>query len=118
MSDKEYKSIKVKGEVYEDLKRMGKGIGKAVEILVESQKQEVERKIDDVRGLGEDIAAIMLKQGIFDIKFAGAGVQEVIEDGDTLRIRGFVNIVIANEDARAKIIEVLRGKEEKEDGET
>ena len=114
MSEEEWKSIKVKKGVYEDLKRMGKGIGKAVEILVKTQKSEVEKKIEDVKGLGSDIAQIMLEHGIFDIKFAGAGVEEVEENGDTLQIRGFVNVVIANEEARELVIEALTGKEKEE----
>jgi len=119
MSDEEYKSIKVKGRVYKDLKRMGKGIGKAVEILVDSQKIEIEQKIEDVTGLGSEIAAIMLEHGIFDIRFKGAGIQDVTENGDMLTIRGFVNIVINNEEARERIIEALQGrKEEEEEGET
>ena len=117
MGKEKYKSIKVKEGVYEDLKRMGKGIGEAVEILVKTQKQEIERKVDDVKELGSDIAAIMLEQGIFDIKFRGAGVQDVEENGDVVTVRGFVNVEIANEEARAKIIEVLKGEEGEEEEE-
>ena len=112
VSKEKYKSIKVKEGVYKDLKRMGKGIGEAVEILVEAQKESVEKKIEDVKGLGSDIAEIMLEHGIFDIKFKGAGVQDIEENGDVVTIRGFVNVEIANEEARAKLIEVLEGKEE------
>lgn len=113
-----WKSIKVKEKVYEDLKRMGVGIGKAVEILAKSQKEEIESKIEDIKGVGADIAEIMFEHGIFDIRFAGAGFHDVIEDGDILQIRGFVNVVVPNEEARAKIIETLKGGEaEEEEGE-
>ena len=113
-----WKSIKVKEGVYDDLKRMGVGIGKAVEILTKTQKEEIESKIEDIKGLGSDIATIMLEHGIFDIRFAGANIQDVIEDGDILQIKGFVNVVVPSEEARAQIIEALKGGEaEEEEGE-
>ena len=117
MSKEAWKSIKVKKGVYEDLKRMGVGIGKAVEILAKQQQEAIERKIEDVKGLGSDIAEIMLEHGIFDIRFAGANIQEVEENGDQVQIRGFVNIIIPNEEARAKLVEVLKGQSEEEEEE-
>lgn len=115
--EQEWKSIKVKEGVYEDLKRMGVGIGKAVEILAAQQKELLGRKIEDVKELGSDIAEIMLEHGIFDIKFAGVGIQEVKEEGEMIQIRGFVKIIIANEEARKKVIETLAPREEEEEEE-
>lgn len=112
----EWKSIKVKESVYKDLKKMGKGISQAVEILVKSQKEEIETKIEDVKDVADDIAAILLEQGIFDIRFAGAGVKDITENGDTVEIKGFIRVVIPNAEARQKLIEVLKGKEDEENG--
>lgn len=112
-----WKSIKVKEKVYEDLKKMGKGISGAVEILVKNQKEKIERKIEDVKEISNELAAIMLEQGIFDIRFKGAGVTDVIEDGDTITVRGFVNVLIPNDEARQKIIQVLKGEKEEEEEE-
>lgn len=114
----EWKSIKVKESVYKDLKKMGTGISGAVEILVKDQKDKIERKIEDVKEISNELAAIMLEQGIFDIRFKGAGVTDVIENGNTITVRGFINVLIPNEEARQRIIEVLKGeKGEKEEAE-
>ena len=110
MSD-EWQTIKVKDRVYKELKDMGIGISKAVEVLVDMQKQAIENKIADIKSLGNDIAEILFKYGVFDIRFAGAGIQNITEQGDTLQSRGFVNIKIPNAEARAKIIELLKGGE-------
>lgn len=108
----EWKSIKIKEKVYESLKKMGKGISGAVEILVKDQQEKIERKIEDVKEISNELAAIMLEQGIFDIRFKGAGVSDVIEDGDTITVRGFINVLIPNQEARQRIIEVLKGEKE------
>jgi len=110
MSD-EWKTIKIKRETYEELKRMGEGISKAVETLVKAQKEAFQRKIEDIEETAGEIADILLRSGIFDIKFRGAGISGVEEDGTILRIRGFVNIDIPNDEARTEIIRVLKGEE-------
>lgn len=113
----EWKSIKVKKRTYEDLKKMGKGISQAVEILVESQKEEIETKIEDIKDVADDVAQILLEHGVFDIRFAGAGVEDIKEDGETITVKGFIRVIIPHEEARAKLIEVLKGKEKAEEEE-
>lgn len=113
----EWKSIKVKESTYKNLKKMGKGISQAVELLVEQQKEQIETKIQDVKAVADDIAGILMEHGVFDIKFAGAGIQDITEHGETVCIKGFVRVTIPNEEARAKLVEVLKGKEEEEEEE-
>ena len=115
MSD-EWKTIKVKKETYEELKRMGEGISRAVDTLVKAQKEAFQKKIEDIEETAGEIADILLRSGIFDVKFRGAGISGVEEDGTILRVRGFVNIDIPNDEARAEIVRLLRGEEvEQED---
>jgi predicted CopG family antitoxin len=104
---KEYKSIKVKEDVYEGLKKMGVGLSKAVEVLLKKQREEIERKIDDVGRIGSEIAEIMLRHGFFDIKILKTAIIDVEEDGDILNIKGCISLSIPNEEARIKIKEVL-----------
>ena len=112
----DWKTIKVRKETYEELKRMGEGISKAVDTLVKAQKEAFQKKIEDIEETAGEIADILLRSGIFDIKFRGAGINGVEEDGTILRIRGFVNIDIPNDEARAEIVRLLRGEEvEQED---
>ena len=105
----EWKTIKVRRETYEELKRMGEGISRAVDLLVKTQKEAFQRKVKDIEKTAGEIADILLRSGIFDIKFRGAGISGVEEDGTLIRIRGFVDIDIPNDEARAEIIRVLEG---------
>jgi len=111
--DKEgYKTIKVKESAYDDLKRMGVGIGAAVDILVKSQRKQIEKKIEDIKGMSDEVAQLMLQHGIFDVKFSGAGITEVFEEGNIVHIKGYANIDIPDPEARASLIEILKSKEE------
>lgn len=107
-----WKSIKIRESTYEELKKMGEGISKAVEILVEDKKSRIKRKIQDVKNISNDIAQILLEHGVFDIRFTGAGIQSVREDGDVVNITGVVGLRIPNSEARNKIVQVLTGEEE------
>lgn len=108
---REWKTIKVTEETYEELKKMGKGIGKAVEILVEGQKKAFEEKLEDVEGIAEDIAAVLFESGIFDIRFKGFGVDDITEEGTMIHVRGFIDIDIPNAEAREQIIAIVKGEE-------
>jgi len=113
----EFKTIKVRKETYDELKRLGVGISKAVEILVEEQKHRIQRKIDDIRAVGKDIANILLEHGVFDIRFKGAEITDVQVDGDTIYITARAGVSIPNEEARMKILEVIGvGGESGEEG--
>lgn len=111
---KEYQSIKVRKDVYDDLKRMGVGIGKAIEILVKTQQEQITRKIENIEAVSNDIVELMLQHGVFDIRFAGAGINSVVEADKVVQINGYVNISIPNEEARTKLVEILRGEEGEE----
>ena len=112
---KEWRSIKVPEETYEELKGMDKGIGKAVELLVKEQKERFEKKLEDIEMSAGEIANIMLEAGLFDIKLRGMGVSDIEENGSMIRFKGYINVEIPNDDARAQILEVLKGKEEEEE---
>jgi hypothetical protein len=107
--DGEYKTVKVRKDTYEALKRMGVGIGKAIEMLVKQQEQAVTRKIEDIEKAGRELAELFLKHGLFDIKLNGAGISGVTESGDVVRVSGYIDIRIPNDEARQKLVEVLKG---------
>lgn len=109
---KEWRSIKVRENTYEELKKMGEGIGKAVDILVKEQKERFEEKIGEVDELAGDIATVLFDSGIFDVKFKGMVVEKAAEYGSLVRFRGYVDIDIPNADARTRIIDLLTGEEE------
>jgi predicted CopG family antitoxin len=108
---RKYKTVKVSEDVYKQLKDMGVGISKALEIMVESQKGAIESKVRSIEASAREIAEIMFQKGIFDIRLKGGGVSSVEEDGDDLVIYGFVRISIPDDELRAKVMEVLEGKE-------
>lgn len=112
---KEYKSIKVPEETYKDLKDLGKGIGKAVEVLVDEQKERFTEQIENIEGIADDLAEVIFESGIFDIKFKGMAIEEIEEVGDLLRIKGVVRVEIPNEDARYQIMTILKREETEDD---
>lgn len=114
---KEWRSIKVRENTYEELKKMGEGIGKAVDILVKEQREAFEKKIGEVDELAGDIATVLFDSGIFDIKFKGMVVEKAAEYGSLVRFRGYVDIDIPNAEARIQIIDLLTGEEEEEEEE-
>ena len=108
-----FKSIKVKESTREGLrelaKDMGVGIGKAVDILVETRQTAITKKIEDISEISDEIAEILLSSGLLDIKFEGAGVETVNLEGDSILVHGFIRVGIADDDARQEIYEVLKG---------
>ena len=112
-AEKKWESIKVKTATREKLrsaaKNMGVGIGAAVETLVEAREKAITQKIEDIGEIGDEIASIILDSGLFDIKFRGAGVETASVDGDCLLIHGYISVEIPDEDAREKILEVIKG---------
>ena len=108
---KEWQSIKVEKGVHENLKDlskdMGVGIGKAVEVLVETRRSAVTKKIEDISEISGEIADILLESGLLDIKFKGAGIENASIDGDCLFIHGYISVEIPDASARKEIYEVL-----------
>jgi len=110
------KSIKVSEETHKQLEEMGIGISKAVEILAEEGTEAVEKKIEEISQLGEELGTIMLERGLFDIRFAGASITDVKEDGEIVDINARIKIAISDDKARKAVIEALKPKkEEKQD---
>jgi len=109
------KSIKVPEETHKQLEEMGVGISKAVEILAEEGTEAVEKKIEEISQLGEELGTILLERGLFDIRFAGASIVDIKEDGEIVDINARIKIAIADEEARKAVIEALKPKEEKKD---
>lgn len=110
----EYKTIKVKPEVYEKLKSMGVGIGRGVEILVKSRKKQFEEQIQEVSEVGDSIAGALLSAGVFDIKIAKTGINAVSEKDDIISIRGFIDLKVPNEESRQTLLELIRNRVEGE----
>ena len=116
MEMSEWKSIKVRKEIYEKLKGMGVGISKAIEILVKAQKKQIERRFVELEKAADELVKYMFEKGVFDIKITGASVTSVEEIGSTVRIEGCIDVYIPDEDIRRKIVEMLGG-ERSEQGE-
>ena len=106
----EWKTIKVKKDTYEALKKMGVGIGRAVDLLVRLQKKRIERKIEDISEAASEIADILVKHGLFSIRLDSCGIESVEVEGDQVHVRGYANLIIPDEEVRNKIIEILRGE--------
>lgn len=122
MSGKEpekWKSIKVRESTYEDLQRMGKGISKAIDMLVEEKKEKIETELGDLKEVSNEVAKTLMEYGVFDIRFTGVSISDIEEDGDVLRIKGFIGLRVPNAEARERLIEILSRKpvEETTEGE-
>ena len=108
----EWTSIKVKKEVRDKLREnaqaMGVGVGKAVEILVEARQEAISQKIENIEEIGNEIADILLSSGLLDIKFRGAGVEDINIDDKCIYIHGFIKIEIPDEKARLEIYRVIK----------
>jgi len=100
-----YANIKVKKETYQELKRLGVGISKAVETLAAAQKEAIQEKIGEVSEIGKELADIMMEKGLLDIKFKGLKVESASEEGEDVIFRGLVRIGIPNAEARAQLLE-------------
>ncbi len=109
---KKYESIKVKVETREKLRDaaegMGVGIGKAVEILVETRQQAISDKIGDLNEITGEIADILLSSGMLDVKFKGSGIDSVTMEDDCVIIHGFIKAGITDADAREEIFRVIK----------
>ena len=110
MSEEKWRTIKVKKETYEQLKKMGVGIGRAVDLLVRLQKKKLERKIEDIREAASEIADILVEHGLFSIRVGSCGIESVEVEGDQVYVKGYANLIIPDEEVRNKIIEILRGE--------
>jgi hypothetical protein len=108
---KEYKSVKVPQKTYDQLKAMGQGYGKALEVIVESQKQAIEQKVTEIGEIGRRLYEEVLAKGLFNIKIAGVRVGEVREDGNNIFINLEAIIEVPDVDARRAIMDAVKPKE-------
>lgn len=104
----DWKSVKIKASTKEGLEEMGVGIGKAVEMLVEAKRSAVTDKIDDISGITEEIADILLESGLLDITFRGSGVEKVSMEDDCIIVHGYIRAGIVDDNARQEIFEVIK----------
>jgi hypothetical protein len=111
----EWKSIKVKEGTYDELQKMGKGIGGAIEMLVNAKKQAVSDKMDNISDISSELADIMFTSGIFDIKFGGSGIDKVELTDNGVTLHGYICIGIDDKDAREEVYKVLSDGLERED---
>jgi len=114
---KEWVSAKIPKDVHEKLKEGGKGIGEALEIMVKSQEEAFEKKLGSIEELGTELADTLLQYGIPEIRFAGADITDVTEEGTQVVILGKLRIEIGDADARKSVIEVLKPKPIEKGGE-
>ena len=103
----DFKSIKVKESTYEEIKGMGVGISKAMELLVSAKKDAVTKKMGDLTEISSELVDIMLASGVFDIKFRGSGLESIELQDDGIIIRGFITVGISDKDAREEVYRVL-----------
>jgi predicted CopG family antitoxin len=102
-----WKTVKIRTETYEQLKKLGTGISEAIDILVKEKASEIETSLEQASVLGRQIADEMLKAGLWNIRFRGFKIDSVDSKGETVSISGRVMIDIPSESAREKIIEVI-----------
>lgn len=106
--------MKVPKEVHNHLKSYGKGIGKALEIMMRTQEKVIAGKLEEVQKVGSDIADILFEQGFFDIRVVGTAIENIDIDDSVLTIRGHIAISIENPAARQQIYELLTRSNEEE----
>lgn len=104
----EWKTIKIKKDTYDTIKRMGVGIGKAVELMAKYQAESVEKKIENIRSEAESIADLLSSHGVFDIKFLNSKISEIEEVGDILNLKVVISLLIPNEEVRSSFKEILK----------
>lgn len=70
--------------------------------------------MQDLADISEDLADIILESGLFDIKFEGAAIESIKENGDSLDLYAKIRIGIPDDEARAKVLEALNPQKEEE----
>ena len=71
------------------------------------QERKLEEKINDLHRVGSDIAEILFRYGVFNIKLKSASIKNVREVDDTLIVEGEVVVQIPHDEVRSRIMEVL-----------
>jgi len=111
----EWKSIKVKKNVYDAIKRIGGGsISKALELIVKAQQRKIERKLGEINEIANEIVQLMFKHGLFSIKLAGFAIDSVELDGEYLNIKGNIRLYIPSEELRSKMYDLFKAKVEEQ----
>ncbi len=107
----EYKTIKVKKEVYNKLKELGgESLSKSIEDLINAAHAKVSKKLSDARAAADEIAKYLISHGYFDIKLRDAGITKVNVSDNLITIQGQITIHIPNREILNKIINILRDR--------
>jgi len=114
---KEWTTIKLPKETKEKLEKMGKGIGKAIETLVEEKEDAVSKHLEEIRDIGDELVEELLESGFLDIRFAGINMDDVFESGTQIVVKGTVRVEIPDEHTRKTVIDILAKREVSEGGE-
>lgn len=112
----EWKSVKIREDIYKQLKDMGIGISKAIEILLEEQRKRIEEKFQSIEQITAEIFEEMVKNGFFNITLKGFCILDVHEENEDIIISGIVAINVPNSKVRKKIVEKLKPKVGEKDG--
>ena len=110
--DDKWKSVKVTGKTYDQLKAMGQPFGKALETIVTAQKEALEEHVQEIGEIGRRIYEEVLARGLFNIKIAGVKISEVAEVGNDITINLSLVVEVPDADARKAIIEAVKPKAE------
>ena len=114
----EWKSVKIKGETYERLKKLGgESISKSIDDLIGAAQSRFEETISDAKSAAQDIANYLVTHGYFDIRFRNLAISNVSVQGDVLHLRLLAEIKVPNKEVLEKIVGILKDRGVKVEGE-
>ncbi|MCM8802831.1 MAG: hypothetical protein NC827_05945 [Candidatus Omnitrophica bacterium] len=102
MSEEEWKSIKIKKDVYEELKRQGVSISEAIKLLVEKEKERIEEKMLSIEKSAKEFLPYLLKAGLFNIKISGIILNGYEEADDNIIVDGKIIFNIRSYEVRER----------------
>jgi len=114
---KEWTTIKIGKETKEKIEKMGKGIGKAIETLVEEKEDAVSKHLEEIKDMSDELVEELMASGFLDIRFAGISMDDIAEEGSQIVVKGTVRVEIPDEHTRKTVINILAKKEVNEVGE-
>ena len=106
-----WKSIKVKEDVYRMLKNIGGGsIKKAIELLLKTQQKRIEEKFAEISEVGRELAELLFRYGIFSIKIVGGNIENISQSGNYLKIKGYITLYVPDSELRTKIFDLIKSR--------
>ena len=109
MSEDEYKSVKIRKEVYEELKKKGVSISEAIKILLEKEKERFEEKMLNIEKSARELIPYLVKAGLFNVKVEGIFLNGYSEEGSNLIINGKIVLRIPDVEVRERFKQFLEG---------